>query len=59
MTNDAQTTALMFLFAGFAIVGAYCVVIFPILLILHGVHKMKTPLPEIQKLNGTRRWRKQ
>jgi len=62
MTQEASNTLLQWMFGGLAVVGVYCVIVFPILAVFRGVSKMKAPLPNgkvdilIQQLNGESRW---
>ncbi|MFI5260848.1 MAG: hypothetical protein ACHQU0_03575 [Candidatus Paceibacteria bacterium] len=55
MTAEAQTTLLSWIFAGMAVIGAYCLLVAPFLLVFHGVRKLKTPKPP-KKENLYERW---
>jgi hypothetical protein len=46
MTPEASNTLLLWIFGGLAVVGAYAVVVFPIMFIIRLVNKIPLPLPE-------------
>ncbi len=65
MTYEAQTTLLLWIFAGVAVLGIYLLVVLPLLYVWHKLTDYPCPLPDaatdklIQELNGESRWRKQ
>ncbi len=65
MTADAQNTLILWVFEGIAVIGAYVLIVVPVLFIWHKLTAITTPLPDaktdalIQQLNGESRWRKQ
>jgi hypothetical protein len=60
MTPEASNTLLLWIFGGLAVVGAYAVVVFPIMFIIRLVNKIPLPLPEkeldelLRDINGGR-----
>ena len=44
MTQEASNTLLLWIFGGLAVIGVYVVVTCPILLVLHWLNKVPTPI---------------
>ncbi len=48
MTQEAQAAVLTWVFGGMAVIGAYCLVVFPVLYMHHLHRRYKTPQPKRQ-----------
>ena len=46
MTADAQNTFLLWVFAGIAVIGAYALIVAPVLFIWHKLTAIPVPLPD-------------
>ncbi len=46
MTADAQNTLLLWVFAGIAVIGAYALIVAPVLFIWHKLTAIPVPLPD-------------
>lgn len=45
MTPSVQNTALLWLFAGMTVVGAYCAIVLPVLAVFRYLRCLRTPQP--------------